>query len=50
MVKLERALIGMVHLSIADALIVGTWVKRDGDVRNSIDPARVRKLVQAARA
>ena len=37
-------------LSVADALVVGTWLKRDGDVRNPIDPARVRKLVQAARA
>jgi len=37
-------------LSIADALIVGTWLKHDGDVRKSVDPARVRKLVGAVRA
>ena len=36
-------------LSIADALIVGTYVKRGGDVRNPVDPERVRKLVQSAR-
>ncbi len=36
-------------LSVADALVVGTSLKRDGDVRNPIDPARVRRLVQAAR-
>jgi membrane complex biogenesis BtpA family protein len=36
-------------LSIADALIVGTWVKRDGVVRNPVDPARVRTLVQSLR-
>jgi membrane complex biogenesis BtpA family protein len=36
-------------LSVADALVVGSWLKRDGDVRNPIDPARVRRLVQAAR-
>lgn len=36
-------------LSIADGLIVGTWLKRDGDVRNSVDPARVRRLVDAVR-
>jgi membrane complex biogenesis BtpA family protein len=36
-------------LSLADALIVGTFVKRDGDVRNPVDPARVRRLVDAAR-
>jgi uncharacterized protein len=34
-------------LSIADALIVGTSLKRDGDVSNSVDPARVRRLVDA---
>lgn len=37
-------------LSIADALIVGTAVKRDGNVRNAVDPARVRRLVDAARS
>jgi membrane complex biogenesis BtpA family protein len=36
-------------LSVADGLIVGTHVKRDGDVRQPVDPARVEKLVAAAR-
>jgi membrane complex biogenesis BtpA family protein len=36
-------------LATADAAIVGTAVKRDGDVRNPVDPARVRRLVAAAR-
>jgi len=36
-------------LSIADALIVGTALKRDGRVGNPVDPARVRRLVDAAR-
>lgn len=36
-------------LSIADALIVGTFVKRDGDVGKPVDPARVRRLVDAVR-
>jgi membrane complex biogenesis BtpA family protein len=36
-------------LSIADGAIVGTFVKRDGDVGNPVDPARVRRLVAAAR-
>jgi predicted TIM-barrel enzyme len=36
-------------LSIADALIVGTFVKRDGDVSQPVDPARVRRLVDAVR-
>jgi hypothetical protein len=36
-------------LSIADAAIVGTFVKRDGDVRQPVDPERVRRLVAAAR-
>lgn len=30
-------------------LIVGTYVKRDGDVRKPVDPARVERLVGAAR-
>lgn len=34
-------------LSVADALIVGTALKRDGDVRQPVDPARVRRLVEA---
>lgn len=36
-------------LSIADALIVGTFVKRDGNVDLPVDPARVRRLVAAVR-
>jgi membrane complex biogenesis BtpA family protein len=36
-------------LSIADGVIVGTSVKRDGVVTNPVDPARVRRLVDAAR-
>jgi uncharacterized protein len=36
-------------LSIADGVIVGTFLKRDGDVRSPVDPARVRRLVAAAR-
>jgi hypothetical protein len=36
-------------LSVADAVIVGTFLKRDGDVRNPVDPERVRRLVAAAR-
>jgi predicted TIM-barrel enzyme len=35
--------------SVADAAIVGTSVKRDGDVRNPVDVARLRRLVAAAR-
>jgi hypothetical protein len=34
-------------LSLADALIVGTSLKRDGDVNAPVDPARVRRLVDA---
>src|SRR5213080_5003733 len=34
-------------LSLADALIVGTSLKRDGDVSGPVDPARVRRLVDA---
>src|SRR3972149_780361 len=37
-------------LSLADGLIVGTYVKRDGDVRNPVDRARVEKLVAAGGA
>jgi len=36
-------------LAVADAAIVGTFVKQDGDVRQPVDPARVRRLVAAAR-
>jgi len=34
-------------LSVADALIVGTALKRDGDVNAPVDPERVRRLVAA---
>ena len=36
-------------LALADGLIVGTYVKQDGDVRRPVDRARVEKLVAAAR-
>ena len=36
-------------LSVADGLIVGTAVKRDGILANPVDPGRVRRLVEAAR-
>jgi membrane complex biogenesis BtpA family protein len=37
-------------LAVADGLIVGTWIKREGRIENPIDGARVRRLVDAARA
>ena len=37
-------------LSVADGLIVGTYVKHEGDVDQPVDPARVRRLVDAVRA
>jgi membrane complex biogenesis BtpA family protein len=36
-------------LSVADALIVGTYVKRDGHVRSAVDPERVARLVRSVR-
>jgi hypothetical protein len=36
-------------LSVADALIVGTYVKRDGRVQNSVDPDRVARLIASVR-
>jgi predicted TIM-barrel enzyme len=36
-------------LSVADAVIVGTFVKRDGQVQSPVDAGRVRRLVAAAR-
>ena len=36
-------------LSLANGVIVGTWTKRDGRVRNPVDVERVRALVSAAR-
>jgi hypothetical protein len=38
-----------VLLAVADGLIVGTWLKREGRVENPVDVARVRRLVDAAR-
>ena len=35
-------------LSVADGVIVGTSVKRNGDVRLPVERARVEKLVAAA--
>ena len=37
-------------LAVADGLIVGTAVKRDGVVSGPVDAARVRRLVEAARS
>ncbi len=37
-------------LSVADAVIVGTSIKRDGRLVNPVDVERVRRLVAAARA
>ena len=34
----------------ADGLIVGTWVKQDGQLDRPVDDARVRELVQAVRS
>jgi membrane complex biogenesis BtpA family protein len=34
---------------LADAAIVGTWLKEGGDVRAPVDPARVRQLADAVR-
>ncbi len=34
----------------ADAVIVGSWFKKDGNWRHAPDPARVARLVEAARA
>jgi len=36
-------------LSVAEGVIVGTFVKRDGSVRQPVDSERVRRLVAAAR-
>jgi membrane complex biogenesis BtpA family protein len=37
-------------LAVADGLIVGTAVKRDGVLANPVDPGRVRRIVEAARS
>lgn len=36
-------------LQFADALIVGSWIKRDGSWKNEVDPDRARAMVAAAR-
>jgi uncharacterized protein len=36
-------------LSVADGVIVGTSIKRDGRLPNPVDAERVRRLVAAAR-
>jgi membrane complex biogenesis BtpA family protein len=36
-------------LPLAERAIVGTWIKRDGEVRNPVDPDRVKVLVEACR-
>jgi membrane complex biogenesis BtpA family protein len=36
-------------LSVADGVIVGTFVKREGNVSHPVDPERVRRLVAATR-
>jgi len=38
------------QLSIADAAIVGTFFKRDGKFENTVDPARVRRLMTEVEA
>lgn len=35
-------------LAVADGVIVGTGLKRDGKIPNPVDPDRVRRLVDAA--
>ncbi|MEQ8770573.1 MAG: BtpA/SgcQ family protein [Phycisphaerales bacterium] len=37
-------------LEHADALIVGSWIKREGHWSNPVDPGRAAKLIRAARA
>ena len=37
-------------LDVADGVIVGTSLKRDGDCANPVDPERVRRFVAAARS
>jgi len=37
-------------LSVANGAIVGTFLKRDGRLGNPVDPERVKRLVEAARA
>ena len=37
-------------LEVADGVVVGSSVKHDGEVSNPVDPARVRRFVDAARS
>jgi membrane complex biogenesis BtpA family protein len=37
-------------LAHCDGAIVGTWLKRDGDVHSEVDPARVRRLAKLFRS
>lgn len=37
-------------LDIADALIVGSWIKQGGDWRGPVDPKRAREMVRRARS
>jgi len=37
------------YLKYADGGIVGTWFKREGDVRNEVDPERVKELMKRVR-
>ena len=46
-VELEQQARDLAARALADALIVGTSLKRDGDVSSPVDPARVRRLVDA---
>jgi membrane complex biogenesis BtpA family protein len=36
-------------LERCDAIIVGSWIKRDGDWRNAVDPTRAAQFAKAAR-
>lgn len=55
--KYSRVIVGSgVHpenagalLKYADAAIVGTYFKRDGYIKNEVDPQRVRRLINAVR-
>ena len=37
-------------LKVADGCVVGSSLKYDGDTWNRLDPARVRRFVEAARS
>ncbi|MBL9140970.1 MAG: BtpA/SgcQ family protein [Phycisphaerae bacterium] len=36
-------------LTVADAVIVGSWIKKDGDWTNPVDPARAAEFARAAK-